>query len=98
MTKLSAKDKLAMYRNAFYSLMGARDTLPTDHQCLVWLKQVADQAQYKTDPAFAWKAYEPEIRSGAGILPKIEIRRWDVVVPLPDWTKIPTPESHKDQQ
>lgn len=77
MTKLSAKDKLAMYRNAFYSLMGARDTLPTDHQCLVWLKQVADQAQYK---------------------PKIEIRRWDVVVPLPDWTKIPAPESHKESR
>lgn len=78
-----------MYRNAFYSLMGARETLPTDAQCLVWLKQVADQAQYKTDPAYALMAHPPEFKMLDGVVPRVEIRRWDVVVPLPDWTKIP---------
>jgi hypothetical protein len=88
-TKLTVKDKLAMYRNAFYSLMGARETLPTDRQCLAWLKQVSDQAQYKTNPRIGIVAHEPQFVQASRIVPQIEIRQWDVVVPLPDWTDLP---------
>lgn len=88
---LTAKDKLAMYRNAFYTAMGhqATEELPTDHQCIQWLQCVLNQALHVVDPPIVLQARAPVVvdtgkKLNALTNLKIEVRQFDAFYAMPN--------------
>lgn len=91
MIKLTTKDLLAMYRNAFYTAMGVTndDPRPTDRQCIQWFNRLMAQAEHRVDPRLALIQQPPRRAAMSGVVPEVIIQQWNAQVLLPPWKDLP---------